>query len=378
MFARMATKLSGNSLFFQQMQNAPQTSKKSISADWLVRGILTKIGDIFDRLMGRGYKPSSSLATSELIERLKFLMDSEAVEENGRMFVPNFVKLKMQWDKFSTDSAESMRALENEFLVAAIDHINDKRYYTKAPFHVEAKRDYFTKGVKLFVSFDGFSDDDNDRGISVAVPGEKTFEAAAANEPLPERTIIVQFAFGANPFQKELKIRQGERLSVGRTKENHLAIEDPSLSKYHASLALDADGNLLLADTGSTNGTFLNGERIAYGKAVVVTERDKVRFGLVDATFKIAPLPPAATEVSGGAAEIPDTQSYTIGDMEFTTRDETSLPATEPAINVDVGRAAPTIPTSESPKNGDESVAEQPPVTVSSIELNKEDEIEIP
>src|SRR5215213_9712892 len=132
MFVRMATNLSGNSLFFQQMQNAPQTTKKSISADWLVRGILTKIGDIFDRLTGRGYKPSSSLATSELIERLKFLMDSEAVEENGRMFVPNFVKLKMQWDKFSTDSEESMRALENEFLVAAIDHINDKRYYTKA------------------------------------------------------------------------------------------------------------------------------------------------------------------------------------------------------------------------------------------------------
>src|SRR5215213_5732588 len=270
-----------------------------------------------------------------------------------------------------------MPALENEFLVAASYHINDKRYYTKAPFHVEAKRDYFTKGVKLFVSFDGFSDDDNDRGISVAVPGEKTFEVAAENKPLPERTIIVQFAFGGNPFQKELKIRQGERLSVGRTKENHLAIEDPSLSKYHASLALDAEGNLLLADTGSTNGTFLNGERIAYGKAVVVTERDKVRFGLVDATFQISPVPAAATEVLDGAAEIPDTKSYTIGDMEFTTRGEAPLPPTEPAINVNDG-AAPTIASIEPPKNGDDSVAEQPPVTVSSIELNKEDEVKIP
>ena len=136
------------------MQNAPQTTKKGISADWLVRGVLTKIGDIFDRLTGRGYKPSSSLATSELIERLKFLLDSEAEEEDGRTFVPHNVKLKMQWDKFSTDSTESLRELENEFLVAAIDHINDKRYYTNAPFHVEAKPDYFTQGVKLFVSFD--------------------------------------------------------------------------------------------------------------------------------------------------------------------------------------------------------------------------------
>jgi hypothetical protein len=46
------------------MQNAPQSAKKGISADWLVRGVLTKIGDIVDRLTGRRYKPSSSLATA--------------------------------------------------------------------------------------------------------------------------------------------------------------------------------------------------------------------------------------------------------------------------------------------------------------------------
>lgn len=381
----MATNLSLISFILLQMQNAPQTTKKGISADWLVRGVLTKIGDIFDRLTGRGYKPSSSLATSELIERLKFLLDSEAEDENGRLFVPHNVKLKMQWDKFSTDSTESLRALENEFLVAAIDHINDKRYYTKAPLHVEAKPDYFTQGVKLFVSFDTFADDDEEAAIHVSVPGDKKEqEEFVAAAPAIERAITVQYSFGGNPFQKELQIKQGDRLSVGRTKENNLAIDDPSMSKYHASLALNAEGDLLLADTGSTNGTFLNGERIAYGKAVKVTERDKVRFGLVDASFKIPPMPVTAgpTEVLSEASVVPDTESFNVGDLEFTSRNENALPATEASIEVaselKESVAAPTVAAIELPKNGNDSISEQPPLTSSSIELNKEKDIDIP
>ena len=381
----MATKLSRISFIFRQMQNAPQTTKKGISADWLVRGVLTKIGDIFDRLTGRGYKPSSSLATSELIERMKFLLDSEAEEENGRKFVPHNVKLKMQWDKFSTDSTDSLRALENELLVAAVDHINDKRYYTKAPLHVEAKPDYFTQGVKLFVSFDAFVDDEEDAAIHVSVPGDaKQTVDAVVPAPLIERTVTAQYSFGGNPFQKELKIRQGDRVSVGRTKENNLAIDDPSMSKYHASLALNSEGDLLLADTGSTNGTFVNGTRIAYGKAVKVTERDKIRFGLVDATFKLPPMPVTAapTEVLSEAAEIPDTETFKVGDLEFTSRTETALPATEASIEIpdeaEQQVAAPTVAAIELPKNGRESIEEQPPLTSSSIEINKEKDIDIP
>ena len=59
------------------MSEKTSSSKNKITPDWLVQGILTKIGDTFDRLTGRGWKPSSSLATSELIERLKKLVDSE-------------------------------------------------------------------------------------------------------------------------------------------------------------------------------------------------------------------------------------------------------------------------------------------------------------
>ncbi|HVQ55777.1 MAG TPA: FHA domain-containing protein [Pyrinomonadaceae bacterium] len=370
------------------MQNAPQSAKKSVSADWLVRGVLTKIGDIVDRMTGRRYKPSSSLATSELIERMKFLMDSEALTEDGRTFVPHNIKLKMQWDKFSTDSEESLRALEYEFLTAAVDHVNDKRYYTKAPFHVEAKPDYFTSGVKLFVSFDKFVDDEREAGITVAVPGETPHPIAEAPVAEPVvRPIVVRYSFGGNPFQKELRVKEGKRLSVGRTKENDLSIDDPSISKYHASLMLDAQGILHVADTGSTNGTFVNGERIAYGKAVAVSERDKVRFGLVEAQFQ-SPRKAVVTEVLPEAvpevvADIPKTESYSVGEFQFTKRMETIAPATTIAATIakvaDDVAPRPKVPEMP-PTNNSESIAPQPQITSDSIaaKLNDEDDIEIP
>ena len=245
---------------------------KSISPDWLVRGVLTKIGDIFDRLTGRGWKPSSSLATSELIERLKALLDAEAENTEGRgFFVPHNVQLKMQWDKFSADSDESLRKLENELLTAAIDHINDRRYYTYQPLSIEVKPDYFTSGVKLFVSFEKIVDEEDASAINVIVPGTKTGEIKAAGESKPapaSEKYILRFKENGKPKEQTVDFVQDKQRSVGRTRENDIAIDDVSVSKLHASLVINAESRLLLADTGSTNGTFVNGGRIAYGKAL--------------------------------------------------------------------------------------------------------------
>ncbi|NNF00444.1 MAG: hypothetical protein HKN25_15605, partial [Pyrinomonadaceae bacterium] len=130
-------------------ERKPQV-KKSFSLDWLVQGVLTKVGDTFDRLTGRGWNPSSSLATSKLTEKIKFLLDQEAKDfgKDGK-FVPHIIKLKIQWDKFSTDSEDDIELLEHELHSAAIDHINDRLYHTYAPIQIRIKTDYFTEGVQL-------------------------------------------------------------------------------------------------------------------------------------------------------------------------------------------------------------------------------------
>ncbi len=266
----------------------PETtpSRKSISPDWLVCGVLTKLGDTFDRLTGRGWKPSSSLATSELIERLKSLLDSEAEKDAKGVFVPHNIKLRMQWDKFSTDSDGALQKLENELLTAAVDHINDKRYYTHQPLSIEVKPDYFTTGVKLFVSFDRHDDDDNEASVNILAEHDGSSASTVVEEPIPRERFILDLVENGKPKSLALDFEGQQRKSVGRTKENSVAIEDPSVSKLHASLMVDPTRGLVVADTGSTNGTFVNGRRIAYGKAEPVGPDDILSFGTVEVRIR--------------------------------------------------------------------------------------------
>lgn len=300
------------------MADNSSTSKNNFTPDWLVRGVLTKIGETFDRLTGRNWKPSSSLATSELIERLKKLLDAEVEDlgEKGK-FVPHNIKLKMQWDKFSTDADTALKALETELLTAAVDHINDNLYHTYAPLKLEVKPDYFTEGVKLLVSFDKFAEEEREAEIKVTLPDMKVADLIPQETIKPDNEIFVAH-FKLNQIQKDIKIKFSDkrRLSVGRTKENDLTIEDSSISKIHASLVLNNENQILVADTGSTNGTFINDERISYGKAFPISAGDKIKFGTIEVVFEHIPQP----TIEMKAEEFPQNAATEINGFEFRSK----------------------------------------------------------
>ena len=273
------------------MSENKTSTKKSFSFDWLIRGVLTKFGDIFDALTGRRWKPSSSLATSELTEKLKKLLDLEArdLKEKGK-FVPHNLKLKMQWDKFSTDSEKALKTLQNELLIAAIDHINDNRYQTYEPINLEVKPDYFTEGVKLIASFDKVGKEENEAAMNVTVPDIKVGDFAPVQpveEIQPQKEIVTaEYSISGKPKTAKLVFSPGTRRSVGRNKQNDLVIDDNSVSKIHAAIVLTKENQLQIADTGSTNGTFINDQRISYGKAVTISSSDNVKFGTVEVSIK--------------------------------------------------------------------------------------------
>ena len=320
------------------MPENAEKPKRSITPDWLVQGALTRIGDMLDRLTGRSWKPAGSLATSGLIDRMKRLMDSEIKQDgDGRNFVPHNIKLKMQWDKFSTDSEDSLKKLEEELLTAAVDHISDNRYYTHAPIKLEVKPDYFTEGVKLFVSFDKFDEERGERELNVTVPAANVSELLGdltdGHDGDGDETVVaavptsgrlnVSFSLNGTPVAKHFDIEQGRRMSIGRTKENDIVVDDTSVSKMHASLLLNSEGKLVVADTGSTNGTFLNEERIAYGKAIEIFAGDKLKFGAVDVAMEFVPTKIEKEEVSADAP----TEVYSVGEFQFTTKTDGGEPS---------------------------------------------------
>ena len=300
-----------------------------------MRGALTKIGDTVDRFTGRKWTPSSSLATSELIERIKKLLDSEAKEVAGKgTVVPHNIKLKVQWDKFSTDSEDALTRLENELLVATADHINDSLYYTYAPLSIEVKPDYFIDGVKLLVSFDQFVDDAaDDVEINVTMAGVSIAEVNSQLKEPPRRTVTYVARYSVNGAQqnKRIELVSGGSISVGRTGSNALIIDEPSLSKIHASLSVDNNGVLSVADTGSTNGTFINNQRISYGKATRLIAGDRLKFGTVEVEFERIESPPNLV-VSG--EDVTNAKTIAIDGFEFTSRTSSEeTPAKETAAD---------------------------------------------
>jgi pSer/pThr/pTyr-binding forkhead associated (FHA) protein len=75
-------------------------------------------------------------------------------------------------------------------------------------------------------------------------------------------------------------------LNVGRATDSDLHLNHSSVSKIHAAIKMDNLGTLLVADTGSTNGTHINGTRIPYGEARPIADGDVVAFGEVEVRFR--------------------------------------------------------------------------------------------
>lgn len=68
-----------------------------------------------------------------------------------------------------------------------------------------------------------------------------------------------------------------DELSIGRSDSAQLILNDAGLSRLNTTIFRDGD-EVLIVDENSTNGTFLNGERI-YGAPRQLNDRDEIRIG---------------------------------------------------------------------------------------------------
>ena len=59
-----------------------------------------------------------------------------------------------------------------------------------------------------------------------------------------------------------------------------------SVSRRHSKIIRSATGFSIVEEIGTMNGTFVNGVRIQTGQPVTIKDGDRLRFGLVDLTFK--------------------------------------------------------------------------------------------
>jgi len=88
-------------------------------------------------------------------------------------------------------------------------------------------------------------------------------------------------------------------ITIGRRAGNTLVFpNDAYISGKHAEIATDATGTYL-TDTGSTNGTFVNGQRLVVGERQLLLEGDEVQLG--QTRYRFTPVAPVETPTEADA-----------------------------------------------------------------------------
>ena len=130
-------------------------------------------------------------------------------------------------------------------------------------------------------------------GASAAAAGAAAAPAAAipspiaeSRKPAPRRAV--------NPAERPWLDIDGERYPLlkaltvlGRDESADIVLDDPGISRQHTELRVTTDGPhyaISIRDLGSTNGTFVNGERVTSQR---VQEGDRITVGRTSVTLRL-------------------------------------------------------------------------------------------
>jgi pSer/pThr/pTyr-binding forkhead associated (FHA) protein len=94
---------------------------------------------------------------------------------------------------------------------------------------------------------------------------------------------------------------------IGRSREADLRLDDTAVSRVHAEIRRDGDGQHLLVDLGSTNGTLLNGGRVSTAR---LRDGDEVGIGAALLVYRAAATARSAEPRSAAAGAVDATSVW--------------------------------------------------------------------
>jgi two-component system cell cycle response regulator len=98
-------------------------------------------------------------------------------------------------------------------------------------------------------------DESNDK--TARVDAHVTLDPVAGHSAMP---CIMHFSDANNG--KVYWLSRDKQLTIGRAPENDVCIRDQLVSQLHARVVISSEGVVIVEDRGSTNGTYVNGEKV--------------------------------------------------------------------------------------------------------------------
>ena len=270
----------------------------------------------------------SAVHPVEIASTIRRAMDDRAVSSSGRAIVPNVFTVELSpgdYDRLHPDLAD----VEMDLVAAAEEHCDGQRYQPAGPFdiifeeHDDLETGVFrirpskasrpratgTTGSERAVQRPSTPDAAGPPPAHVApraavpppsappapaAPVARAPRAPVAREPEPTPAPPVAAApRRVNPADRPWLDVDGERYPLmgaitilGRDDVADIILDDPGISRRHSELRVTTDGPRFVTtirDLGSTNGTFVNGERIT---SEHLEDGDRITVGRTSITFR--------------------------------------------------------------------------------------------
>ena len=270
----------------------------------------------------------SAVHPVEIASTIRRAMDDRAVSSSGRAIVPNVFTVELSpgdYDRLHPDLAD----VEMDLVAAAEEHCEGQRYQPAGPFdiifeeHDDLETGVFrirpskasrpratgTTGSERAVQRPSTPDAAGPPPAHVApraavpppsappapaAPVARAPRAPVAREPEPTSAPLVAAApRRVNPADRPWLDVDGERYPLmgaitilGRDDVADIILDDPGISRRHSELRVTTDGPRFVTtirDLGSTNGTYVNGERIT---SEHLQDGDRITVGRTSITFR--------------------------------------------------------------------------------------------
>ena len=270
----------------------------------------------------------SAVHPVEIASTIRRAMDDRAVSSSGRAIVPNVFTVELSpgdYDRLHPDLAD----VEMDLVAAAEEHCEGQRYQPAGPFdiifeeHDDLETGVFrirpskasrpratgTTGSERAVHRPSTPDAAGPPPAHVApraavpppsappapaAPVARAPRAPVAREPEPTSAPLVAAApRRVNPADRPWLDVDGERYPLmgaitilGRDDVADIILDDPGISRRHSELRVTTDGPRFVTtirDLGSTNGTYVNGERIT---SEHLQDGDRITVGRTSITFR--------------------------------------------------------------------------------------------
>ena len=237
----------------------------------VLRSIEQKIEGLFEGMFGRAFR--THVQPVELARKLAKEMDEHRTISVSRVYVPNEYSVYLsEADREQFTSYEG--SLIGELQDYLVEHARRESYALLTPPKVLMQTDD-DLSIGEFGIATRMVQPEGKRGPALDEPAAQVEPGATmiykAKPPQPTEAVspaelgVEQESFSLTMDGRKHAL-EGGKVVLGRSKECDIQVEDANVSRRHAELRREGS-SWWLVDLDSTNGTELNGRRVAAGEA---------------------------------------------------------------------------------------------------------------